>query len=351
MSSQSEIVVGLRQQWADLLPPVQLLRVQEDAPLPGGGSVRYDLLLEVQVGDIRRYLVCEVKSVGEPRYLHQAISQLRTLLAVGDGAVPVVVAPRISEQGRRQCRDAGVGYIDLTGNVFLEFDNVLIDRTSRQRPAAKLDAKSPDIFAPKSSRALRVLLENPNTPWTLASLSEEAGVSLGLVHRVVNALTERGYVDKTRGAILLVRAGDLLDSWAERYRLDAGRDHTYYSFRRSFSEFATDLEALARRSGLVYALTSHAGASLVAPFVRFTDVHFYYPGDLETVTTGLDLRPVEMGGTIHVLRPYDAGVFYKAQRIGGASVVCNTQLYLDLFNYPARGREQAQFLRQQTMSF
>lgn len=351
MPSQSEIAGELRQQWADLVPRVQLLRVREDAPLPGRLSVRYDLLLEVQIGDARRYLVCEVKSVGEPRYLHQAISQLREVLTGGDGAVPVVVAPHISEQGRRLCRDAGVGYIDLTGNVFLQFDNVLIERTTPHRPATRLSAESPDIFAPKSSRALRVLLEDPATPWTLASLSKETGVSLGLVHRVVNALTEMGYVDKSRGAILLVRAGDLLDFWAERYKLDGDRDHTYYSFRRSFSAFAADLEGLAQRSGFVYAFTRHAGASLVAPFVRFTDVHFYYSGDMETVTRGLDLRPVEMGGAIHVLTPYDAGVFYKAQRVGGASVVCNTQLYLDLFHYPARGREQAQFLRQQTMSF
>ena len=351
MPSQSEIAGELRQQWADLLPRVQLLRVQEDAPLPGGRSVRYDLLLEVQIGDARRYLVCEVKSVGEPRYLHQAISQLKAVLTGGDGAVPVVVAPHISEEGRRLCRDAGVGYIDLTGNVLLQFDHVLIERTSSNTPASKLRAKSPDIFAPKSSRVLRALLETLGKSWTLLDLSKETEISLGLVHRVVNVLWAERYLDNSRGASLVVRPGDLLDSWAERYRLDGSRDHTYYSFRRSFSEFATDLEALAQRSGLVYALTSHAGASLVAPFVRFTDVHFYYAGDLETVTTGLDLRPVEMGGTIHVLIPYDAGVFYKAQRIGGASVVCNTQLYLDLFNYPARGREQAQFLRQQTMSF
>jgi hypothetical protein len=194
-------------------------------------------------------------------------------------------------------------------------------------------------------------LENPSRPWTLSDLSKETGVSLGLVHRVVNTLAERMYVEKSRGAILLVKPGDLLDSWADRYSVDGHRDHTYYSFRRSFSAFASDLEALAQRLGFAYAFTRHAGASLVAPFVRFTDVHFYYSGDIDAVVGGLDLRPVEMGGAIHLLTPYDAGVFYKVRRVGGAFVVCNTQLYLDLFNYPARGREQAQFLRRQTMSF
>ncbi len=348
MGNESEIAEQLRDQWKDLLPHVRLLRMQNDSPLGFGGG--YDLLVDIQVGDVRRQLACELKSVGEPRYLHQAISQLKTVLTGRDGTVPVVVAPHISEEGQRLCRDAEVGYIDLTGNVFLQFDSVLIERTSPHTPATRMRATSPNIFAPKSSRTLRVLLENPGRRWTLSNLSKEAGASLGLVHRVVNALTERGYVDKRRGAVLLVKPGELLDSWAERYRLDGDRDHTYYSFRRSFSTFAADLEALAQRSGFVYAFTRHAGASLIAPFVRFTDVHCYYSGDIETVASGLDLRPVEMGGAIHLLTPYDAGVFYKVQRVGGASVVCSTQLYLDLFNYPARGREQAQFLRQQTMS-
>jgi hypothetical protein len=32
-------------------------------------------------------------------------------------------------------------------------------------------------------------------------------------------------------------------------------------------------------------------------------------------------------------------------------VVCTTQLYLDLLHYPARGREQAEVLRRQTLKF
>jgi hypothetical protein len=119
------------------------------------------------------------------------------------------------------------------------------------------------------------------------------------------------------------------------------------------------LEALAERESLTYAFTLHSGASLIAPFVRFTDVHFYYQGDactewsecVEVLIQGLDLRPVESGGSVHILKPYDEGVFYNLQRPTGMPVVCNTQLYLDLINYPARGREQAQFLREQKMPF
>lgn len=351
MATERDIIEELLGQWATLVPQVQLLRAEKEVPASAVGKRRYDLVLDIQIGDIRHKLVCEVKSVGEPRYLHQAISMLKMAVVGQEAVTPVVVAPYVSEEGRSLCHDAEIGYIDLTGNVFLQFDQVLIDKTSARKPTRKREGATPDIFAPISSRVLRVFLENPIRSWTVAALSEESVVSLALAHRVANALADKGYVEKKRGAISLLKPGDLLDLWAEKYQAGLSAAQTYYSFQRTFPGFAGDLKDVARREGLTYAFTLHAGASLVAPFVRFTDVHFYYRGDTQMLIGGLDLRPVETGGTIHILEPYDEGVFYKAQELDGLSVVSNTQLYLDLINYPARGREQAQFLRQQKIGF
>lgn len=350
MASEREIIEQLRVEWSTLLPQVRLLRVAEQVPGDTPGKPRYDLVLDVQIGDVRRQLICEVKSVGEPRYLHQAISELKMAVADREGRTPTVIAPYISEEGRGLCRQAGVNYIDLTGNVLLRFDHVLIDKTSGGKPPSRKRAY-PNVFAPRSSRVLRVFLENVGRAWTLAALAEESQVSVGLAHRVVGVLADKGYVDKKRGAISPLKPGELLDLWAEKHDVALGDGQRYHSFQRTFPAFAEDLKSLAEREDLTYAFTLHAGASLVAPFVRFTDVHFYCQADPEMLIEGLDLRPVEAGGTIHVLKPYDRGVFYKAQERDGLSVVCNIQLYLDLINYPASGREQAQFLRQQKIGF
>jgi len=49
-----------------------------------------------------------------------------------------------------------------------------------------------------------------------------------------------------------------------------------------------------------YAFTMHAGASLVAPYVRFSDVHLYIDPKFEqSAVRGLGLRPTEFGGNIH----------------------------------------------------
>jgi len=107
----------------------------------------------------------------------------------------------------------------------------------------------------------------------------------------------------------------------------------------------------ADRLGASYAFTIHAGASLIAPFVRFNDVHFYIASDPEPWVHELDLHTVEFGGNVHLLRPYDEGVFYRLRFPQGMAVVGNIQLYLDLYRYPARGREQAEFLREKEIGF
>jgi hypothetical protein len=53
---------------------------------------------------------------------------------------------------------------------------------------------------------------------------------------------------------------------------------------------------------------------------------------------------------------YDEGVFYQTQKISTPfgkkiPVVSNIQLYMDLFNNPARGAEQAEHLRELKLGF
>ena len=241
-----------------------------------------------------------------------------------------------------------MGYLDLAGNVFLRFDGILVDRLSAE-PPPRAKARIRRLFTPKSSRILRVLLEQPGAEWTLVRLAEEAAISLRTAHLVVNAFEEKAYIEKRRGAIRLQKPGELLDLWAQNYSLDRHRQHTFYTFVRNPAELGLKLTTHAVSHKEAVGLTLHSGAAFVAPFVRASDMHAYFLGDRERLVRALDLRPVETGGTVHLLDPYDEGVFYQVQTIRGVRVVCNTQLYLDLINYPARGREQAEVLRREKL--
>ena len=315
-----------------------------------GRQATWDLTFKVRSGRTARRLLVECKSVGEPRYLAQAITVLTLASKRSPQSYPVVAAPYIGPEGQRLCREAGVGYLDLTGNAFLKFDGVLVDRRSGERPP-RAKARLRRLFSPKSSRILRVLLENPDQEWTLARLATEAAISVRTAHLVINALEEKAFVDKRRGAIRLEKPAPLLDLWAENYRLDQHRRQTFYSFVRSPRELAAKLAAQTTAQRVSLALTVHAGAALVAPFVRYTDVHAYVLDDIDRLVKSLDLRPTETGGNVHLLTPNDEGVFYRIQTIDGVPVVCNTQLYLDLLHYPGRGREAAEELRRQKTGY
>lgn len=343
-TTEPEILATLRRRLPDLLPA---LRVELEVPPRQGGA---DVVLRVRSGRRTVRLLGEIKSIGEPRYLAQAITALTLMARKAPGSYPVVIAPYIAPAGQRLCREAGVGYLDLAGNAYLRFDGILVDRHA-VKPPPRARARLRRLFAPRSSRIPRVLLEQPERTWTLAALATEASLSLRTVHLVVNALEEKALVDKQRAALRLTKPGELLDLWAEQYRLDVHRRHTFYTFARDPLEVARRLAAHAAEHQESAALTLHSGATLLAPFVRSPDVHAYVTGDLERLVTALDLRPVESGGTVHLFEPYDAGVFYRVQTLEKLPVVCATQLYLDLLHYPARGREQAEVLRRQVLRY
>ncbi|MGH7318632.1 MAG: type IV toxin-antitoxin system AbiEi family antitoxin [Candidatus Rokuibacteriota bacterium] len=344
MPTRNEILASLRRRLPELLPT---LRVRSE---PSSGKGPADLILRLRSPGRTRRLVCAVKSVGEPRYLAQAITALTLAVRNDPRSYPIVVAPYIAPEGQRLCQEAGIGYLDLAGNAYLRFDGILVDRRSGA-PPSRAKARLRRLFSPRSSRILRVLLEQPGETWTLARLATEAGLSLRTAHLMINALEEKAFVDKRRGAISLTKPGELLDLWAQNYRLEVHRQQTFYTFVRDPRALAVRLTAHAVAHREPLALTLHSGAARVAPFVRSPDVHAYFRGDLDRLVKSLDLRPVETGGTVHLLEPYDAGVFYRLQTARKIQVVCNTQLYLDLITYPARGREQAEVLRRQKLGY
>lgn len=346
--SEKEIIESLPERLAQILPDIKIEQVK-----PADSKALWDIAIKVRLGRSSKWLRCEIKAKGEPWYLYQAIGRLIQAREVKRGDYPVIIAPYISKEGQKVCREAGIGYIDLTGNTFLKFKSVFIEKTSDRKITSKGKKRfiSKIPFSPKSSRVLRIMLEEPQRIWTFPALSEESRVNIRMVFSVIELLKEKGFVDKKRGAITLTKPNELLDYWAENYSYRNNRMLTYFSFARTFEEFKKGLIGISKSKELDYALTLHSGAALVAPFVRFKDVHLYIKGEAGLWVKKLNLKPAEFGGTVHLLLPYDEGVFYNKQKIDKISIVCNTQLYIDLLSYPTRGREQAEFLRKQKMRF
>lgn len=211
-----------------------------------------------------------------------------------------------------------------------------------------------NIFEPKAARVLRALLIDPQHSWTIRGLAQEVEISPGYAHAVISTLIDLGYVARTEHyKIKTVNPTVLLKRWAAYHQYD--RINTfleYYTFEREVDRF---IQQLSRISSQNYALTALAGASLIAPHVRPVDIHIYIKKKDEATMLAetLNLQPIPKGGNVKFVVPYDEGVFYgqqtadiriSDQEVGKVNVVSNVQLFMDLYNYPARGLEAAEHL-------
>ncbi len=315
------------------------------------GERRIDLLVDVEAGAAGKRLAIEVRGIGEPRFAREAIFQLLTIAKGSPAVYPVFAAPYITESTRQLCKEAGVGYIDLAGNVYLRFDGVLVDRTTPV--AIRMERKAlRSLSTPGASRVVRVLLANPKGAFPVTELARRSGVSPAEAYKVANMLEVKGFVVRdAERRVSVSKPGDLLDAWSRSLDFQRNLILPAYSLERTPEALMQAVAETARRGNRKYALTMSAGASLVVPFARFYDVTCYVDGEAEWWMGRLDLKPVETGSNIQLVTPRDWGVLDAVQEIAGLRVVSDVQLYADLMGGPGRAREWADAVRKRRIGF
>jgi hypothetical protein len=349
LRTETEIINYLNDQLPGLIEGLRILDVEQYPNVDM--EYRPDLIARVKVGRVTRTLVIVVRSKGEPRLAKMSIATLKGYGKTFPRDYPVFASVFVSERTRQICRKEGVGYIDLVGNIYLRFGSVLIDRVSpgswqRERRGAK------QLFAPKATRVVRHLLVHKDEHARISDLADSCDMTPGGVHWVVSLLQDKGFVERDdKKRVVLTRPGDLLDAWAEAWSMDRNRRRIFFSLERTPGSLMRSVADAALGTGTVHAFTLLAGASKVAPHVRFNDVWVYIAEEEGAWGRDLDLQPVDGGGNLVMLEPYDKGVFMDLQVVDGMRVVSNVQLYVDLYNHPGRGREQAEFLRERVLGY
>jgi hypothetical protein len=272
----------------------------------------------------------------------------------------VWIAPRVSAAQRRQWRDRNENFVDLSGAVRLVLPGLVIDRTdlSPARPAASdRITSSRNPFADRASLVVRAMLEAPGKPWSTTVLAKAAGVSIPTVSLVAEGLRRLGLLSPPtgrRGAMMLDDPAAVIVQWSRRYDW---RQNASVAFAAPIGHPDQFLRRLAATLGSSvkrrrWALTLQAGASLIAPHAHWDIFHAYV--DAEAVDDLLEIGslagwPVSPTGRLVLMRPrYRTSVWYHSEKARGLPVVSRTQLVLDLWHYPVRGLEQAEFIMQRS---
>lgn len=266
----------------------------------------------------------------------------------------VFVANRVSPQAAAAWRNKGQSFIDLHGTVSIEVPGLLVDKkVRRQRPARKAQSQSVDPFADRASSITRYLLNHqPGQSWGVRELSSITRVSLGTTSKIVRELEERDLVVVTRRgrrvAVSVDRPGLLFKSWTSAYDWNRNLSLTARAPVADAKEFLKSLPRKLASASEQWALTLHAGAALVAPHATWNQIHLYVNAPTVTLLEkfAADLNwPPDPEGRVTLMRPYYRESLWKdVHKHAGISVVDDLQLALDLWNYPSRGREQAEHI-------
>src|SRR4029450_6007036 len=156
-----------------------------------GGNQTADLMVKFKLAEHEQTMVVDVVSLGQPRQIRAAVTRLSDARRAIPTAYPVAASVYIGSQSARILKDNNLGYVDLSGNCYLAFENVLIEKDGKRNlPPSTSPLRS--LFAPRATRVVRVLLAEPSRAWRLEELAKAAAVSLGHSHNVVKRRGGRG---------------------------------------------------------------------------------------------------------------------------------------------------------------
>jgi len=306
-----------------------------------------DADLVIRLGN--RVLVVEAKSNSQAGAVSDAAERAACAAEkFGDKAIGVVAVPFMGELGQRICREAGVGFIDLSGNVNIKAPLLLIHVEGRPNLFVPRGRPS-SVFAPKSSRIARLMLLDPERWWLQQELAESGDLGAGYVSRICKRLESERFIE--RNADRAVRPRDahlLLDAWRNRYDFAAHKIVRGHVSARSGEELASRVSSVLEDSKHRYAMTGLAAAWLIAPFANYRLVSVYLDASPNAeLLEELKCRREERGSNLWLVHPNDAGVFQGGEHVDGMACVSALQVYLDLGAMPERSEEAAEHLRKE----
>ena len=272
----------------------------------------------------------------EPRAVLQSI--------VGERApdnARLVISPYLSAATRARLKEAGVAFLDLTGNarielgepgLFIETAGASVDPDRTARPTRSLRGA-------KAGRVVRVLIDS-RLPPGVRELAKRANVDPGYVSRLLALLDSAALVERgARGSVSSVDWVRLLRRWAEDAPLSTRGVQASFLEPRGLSALWEKLRSVETR----YAVTGTMAASRLAP-VAPPRLAVIYVEEVSRVRDELGLRPATVGANVCLIEPGDLGVFEGARVDDGIQFVAPSQMAADLLTSPGRGPAEAEAL-------
>lgn len=292
--------------------------------------------------------------LGQPVSLR--LASYRPGRAGGPGVAPntVLVLKKAPVALLERLRRQRASFVDIgRGVVRLELPWLVVDRSDlrtslpRSGPTRR-SLRSP--FGDRASLVTRLLARTADREWQLRELAAAAKVSTMTASHVVRQLEGIGAVQTAESGrakkIRIANLPRLVEHWSYHYDWTRNLRVPLLAPVGDPQRFLSRLPQLL--NGHHWALTMHAGASLVAPIATWEKVHVYLRRErgqtLDDLAGTLGYEPDDDGALVLMEPWYHESLWTELQTINHLPVVSCLQLILDLWRYPVRGREQAEHL-------
>ena len=305
---------------------------------------RWDAVLDV--GPYCFWL--EYKSSGSLGQVAVAVHQLTEGTDDSSGGpTPLLVVPYMGEAARAHCNQAGVAWLDLSGNARIVIpDQGLFVQHLGCPNQFRRPGRPENAFGPKGSRLTRHLLMNPEEPVSQRILASITGLNEGHLSRLVGKLVESGLVERGAEGIRVTDFDLLLDAWQEEYRFDRHRVIPGHIAAVSGDGLTRALAGALTELETPYAMTGLPAAWLWTQHAAFR-LSTVYLSEVPSAALLMELgfREEPRGANTWLVVPNDDGVFHGAGQVAGIRCVHPIQAYLDLKDHPERASEAAEVVR------
>ena len=210
-----------------------------------------------------------------------------------------------------------------------------------------------NIYSDKSAVVLDWLLreDTKSRELSVRNVSKEAGVSLGSVQRVFGTLVLKGILQadgiRTAKKFFLKDPKRLLESWLEHYSIV--KKCKMRTYRSGFQDKAELLEAI-KKSNLSNKVALALHSAVEAHGYKNTnlntlELYMLDPLIRPQLEKKLLLEPQERGYEVLLIVPYYKTLLKNACDSNlDINVSPSILTFLDLYHFPLRGREQAEFM-------
>jgi hypothetical protein len=280
---------------------------------PRRGRLRPDMEIGIDAPDGgSARLVVELKQVLERRDVPRVVEQLRSMTTRPTDA-PVVAARYLSPSVRDALVEAGLSYVDATGNMRLVVGRpaVFISTQGQDRDPWRKGRPRGTLKGEPAARVTRALLDY-RRDWTVRELLAASGSSTGAAYRVLDYLEREDLVVKEDRRYRVTDWERLLRAWSADASFQTTTRVMAFIEPRGVESF---LGKVAKESTFPVAVTGSSAAEEWATYAP-AKAAYVYVSSIQEASELWGLRPNATAPNVILLEPKTVGEVPFVNTIG-----------------------------------